>query len=71
MRFANYFTHLDAVTEKSATPSFQIIYFKSICACEKIFVYFWNLLLQILLTPQKFTCIGINTEPLINQIETM
>ena len=27
--------------------------------------------LQILLTPQKFTCLDINTEPLVNQNETM
>ena len=27
--------------------------------------------LQFLLTPQKFSCIDINTEPLVNQNETM
>ena len=74
VRFAKLFkTHLDAVTERSATPSYQII-FKSICACEKNLRIFLNAInldaqLKFLLTPQKFNCIDINTEPLVIQNE--
>ena len=32
-------THLDAVTERSETPRFQIIYFKRIWAFEKLCLF--------------------------------
>ena len=72
----NYLNPLRCVTERSETPSFQIIYFNSICACEKkIFDIFKAIYLgpqfQFLLKPQKFTCIDINTKPLVIQNETM
>ena len=63
-------TNQDAVTEKSATPSLQVFYFKS-----NLRIFFkandCDAQFQILLTPQKFTCIDINTEPPVNQNETM
>ena len=71
MRFARLckptYMYLDAVTERSTTPSFLINYLKSICVCEKIFVSKFRCL-QFLLTP---ACIDINTEPLVDQNETM